>query len=99
MVVDKGLPYHSSLLYATVADLRSARQRCPSDPAPSWFSPKRGNEAYKSGDLSEAEVCYSKGISSIQHTETPGDLSEAEEGQLKICKIIILTEWNPYQKL
>ncbi|KAL7595401.1 hypothetical protein Lser_V15G28742 [Lactuca serriola] len=33
---------------------------------------KRGNEAYKSGDLSEAEVCYSKGISSIQHTETPG---------------------------
>ncbi|CAI9297654.1 unnamed protein product [Lactuca saligna] len=33
---------------------------------------KRGNEAYKSGNLSEAEVCYSKGISSIQHTETPG---------------------------
>ncbi|CAH1451304.1 unnamed protein product [Lactuca virosa] len=31
-----------------------------------------GNEAYKSGDLSEAEVCYSKGISSIQHIETPG---------------------------
>ncbi|KAI3514411.1 hypothetical protein L1887_12792 [Cichorium endivia] len=35
---------------------------------------KRGNEAYKSGDLSEAEVCYSKGIIVIQHTEngTPG---------------------------
>ncbi|KAL7610399.1 hypothetical protein Lser_V15G13775 [Lactuca serriola] len=33
---------------------------------------KRGNKAYKSGDLSESEVCYSKGISSIQHTETPG---------------------------
>ncbi|KAM0072660.1 putative DnaJ domain, tetratricopeptide-like helical domain superfamily [Helianthus debilis subsp. tardiflorus] len=32
---------------------------------------KRGNQAYKKGDLSEAEVCYSKGISSIQHTETP----------------------------
>ncbi|KAJ0582602.1 putative DnaJ domain, tetratricopeptide-like helical domain superfamily [Helianthus annuus] len=31
---------------------------------------KRGNQAYKKGDLSEAEVCYSKGISSIQHTET-----------------------------
>ncbi|KAJ0590876.1 putative DnaJ domain, tetratricopeptide-like helical domain superfamily [Helianthus annuus] len=31
---------------------------------------KRGNQAYKKSDLSEAEVCYSKGISSIQHTET-----------------------------
>ncbi|KAI3801303.1 hypothetical protein L1987_29407 [Smallanthus sonchifolius] len=33
---------------------------------------ERGNQAYKNGDLSEAEGCYSKGISSIQHTETPG---------------------------
>lgn len=33
---------------------------------------KRGNQAYKNGELSEAEICYSKGISSIQHTETPG---------------------------
>ncbi|GJW76982.1 DnaJ domain, tetratricopeptide-like helical domain protein [Tanacetum coccineum] len=33
---------------------------------------KRGNQAYKNGDLSEAEACYSKGISSIQHTETSG---------------------------
>ncbi|KAI7755133.1 hypothetical protein M8C21_026003, partial [Ambrosia artemisiifolia] len=32
---------------------------------------KRGNQAYKKGDLAEAEVCYSKGISSIQHIETP----------------------------
>ncbi|PWA86445.1 dnaJ domain, Tetratricopeptide-like helical domain protein [Artemisia annua] len=31
---------------------------------------KRGNQAYKNGELSEAEACYSKGISSIQHTET-----------------------------
>lgn len=32
----------------------------------------RGNQAYKQGDLSEAEGCYSKGISSMQHIETPG---------------------------
>ncbi|KAJ9548138.1 hypothetical protein OSB04_020681 [Centaurea solstitialis] len=31
----------------------------------------RGNQAYKNGELSEAEVCYSKGISSVQHTATP----------------------------
>ncbi|XP_071697158.1 uncharacterized protein [Rutidosis leptorrhynchoides] len=33
---------------------------------------KRGNQAYKNGNLSEAEVCYSMGISSIPNTETPG---------------------------
>ncbi|KAI3772670.1 hypothetical protein L6452_03861 [Arctium lappa] len=33
---------------------------------------KRGNQAYKNGELSEAEICYSKGINSIQHAETPG---------------------------
>ncbi|CAH1435430.1 unnamed protein product [Lactuca virosa] len=139
VVVEPGLPYHSSLLSATVADPRSARQRYPSDPAPSWSSPKRSNststnpttsqvqneddidtteklgaqnfspsvtsfasadmavrqrphqkkyklrtgrvnvshshkpgeQAYKKWNLSEAEVCYSKGISSIQHIETP----------------------------
>ncbi|XP_076906025.1 uncharacterized protein LOC143561969 [Bidens hawaiensis] len=37
---------------------------------------KRGNQAYKKGDLSEAEVCYSMGISSIQHTETPASCIE-----------------------
>ncbi|KAL8236678.1 hypothetical protein R6Q59_017759 [Mikania micrantha] len=33
---------------------------------------KRGNQAYKKGDLLEAEGCYSKGINSIQDIETPG---------------------------
>nr|XP_043622950.1 uncharacterized protein LOC122594578 [Erigeron canadensis] len=37
---------------------------------------KRGNQAYKNGDLSEAEVCYSKGINSIQHSETPDFCTE-----------------------
>ncbi|KAL4571734.1 hypothetical protein LXL04_018499 [Taraxacum kok-saghyz] len=39
---------------------------------------KRGNEAYKSGNLTEAEVCYSKGINLIQNkdTLTPGACTE-----------------------